>query len=101
MNIRALEHSLCTKESSFDDIDTLDGLRVCFTGKLDLIRTHAEHAARLEGAIICNYVTKKLDILVVGCSNTITTKQRKAKEQGIVTINERRFIDLVSNQLPI
>jgi DNA polymerase-3 subunit epsilon len=76
---------------------SLAGLRVCFTGTMNLSREECHNQAKRHGLLVQDNVTKKLDILVVADQNSESSKARKAREYSVRIINEAAFFDLLSS----
>jgi DNA polymerase-3 subunit epsilon len=76
---------------------SLAGLRVCFTGTMNLSREECHNQAKQHGLLVQDNVTKKLDILVVADQNSESSKARKAREYSVRIINEAAFFDLLSS----
>lgn len=77
--------------------DPLIGLRICFTGTMQMARAEIEEIASSRGMIVVGTVSKKVDFLVVADPFTQSTKARKARECGTQIVSERAFMDLVGS----
>ena len=78
--------------------DDFVGKRVCFTGECQcrlkdevITREKAIELATRQGMIVAEYVTKKLDLLVVADPLTQSGKARKARQYGIRIMHELEF----------
>ena len=78
--------------------ENLTGKTVCFTGecqcRLDgvfITRDRAELLATRSGLFVNDYVTKKLDLLVVADPYTQSGKAKKARQYGIRIVHEPVF----------
>jgi len=78
--------------------DSLRGKRMCFTGEgqcringILITRELATSLAERQGLIVVDFVTKKLDILVVADPHTQSTKAKKARQYGVRIVHEPEF----------
>ena len=77
------------------------GLAVCFTGEMTVPRETLEERARSLELVVKTGVSKKVDILVVADSDSMSTKARKARELGIRIVSEAVFLQLLATgELP-
>lgn len=77
VNIIGTEQSTTCKEGK------LAGEKICFTGKSEYPRSKMKAIAEEAGAIILDSVTKDCTILIVGGSDSNSSKAVKAKKNGI------------------
>ncbi len=78
--------------------DRLEGKTVVITGSLDsMSRDEAKKAVRREGGNASSSVSGNTDYLVVG-SDPGETKQEDAREHGVETIDEKRFLELIGEK---
>ena len=71
----------------------------CFTGALNTMsRKEAQDKVEALGGTNKSGVTKGLTYLVTNDTSSGTSKNRKAKELNVIVINEKEFIQLISNQ---
>ncbi|TXT66872.1 MAG: hypothetical protein BAJALOKI3v1_10143 [Promethearchaeota archaeon] len=74
---------------------SIEGKKVCFTGKLEsMTRREAHELVEQKGGIPKTSIVKDLDYLVSNAEEE-TTKITKAREQGTAIITEQEFLDLV------
>jgi DNA polymerase-3 subunit epsilon len=92
-------HSVSAKS---DHINSLRGMRICFTGELrstyrgrPVTRELAESLSRQAGLEIVDNVTKKLDLLVVADPDSLSGKAKKARQYGIRIIHEVAFWPMI------
>jgi DNA ligase (NAD+) len=82
----------------------LQGKRIVFTGTLET-GTRAALSSRAEalGATVDKSVTKATDMLVCGTKSRVgnDTKERRAKELGLLVTGEQEFVDLLSGSVKI
>jgi DNA polymerase III subunit epsilon len=85
-------------ESDLLVIEHLQGKVVCFTGEcqcrvegMPITRERAEELAIRSGLFVKDYVTKKLDLLVVADPYTQSGKAKKARQYGIQIVHEPEF----------
>jgi DNA polymerase III subunit epsilon len=85
-------------ESDLLAIEHLQGKVVCFTGEcqcreegMPITRERAEELAIRSGLFVKDYVTKKLDFLVVADPYTQSGKAKKARQYGIRIVHEPEF----------
>ena len=77
------------------------GMSVCFTGEMTVSRETLEERSRNMELVVKTGVSKKVDILVVADSDSMSTKARKARELGIRIVSEAVFLQLLSTgELP-
>ena len=77
------------------------GLAVCFTGEMTVPRETLEKRAQSLELVVKTGVSKKVDILVVADSDSMSTKARKARELGIRIVSEAVFLQLLATgELP-
>jgi DNA polymerase-3 subunit epsilon len=81
-----------------EDNEKLAGKRVCFTGELQctyqgapIPRDLAEDLATKAGLIVCDSVTKKLDLLVIADPHSQSGKAKKARSYGVRIMHEPLF----------
>lgn len=75
------------------------GPSVCFTGKLySLSRSEASKKATAAGWLVRDGVARDLDYLVTNDPDSGSSKAKKAKQLGIETISEKKFLELVSSR---
>lgn len=97
-----------------DTANPLYGCRIVFTGELSMERSEAMQIAVDCGAIVRSSVSNATDILVVGeqelaavGESGLSTKERKAAELNaagtahILIINERTFLSMARNEVPV
>ena len=85
----------------------LHGKRVCFTGSFEehtcngapLTRELAESLAAEAGLLVWPSVTKKVDVLVVADSNSLSTKARKARDYGTRIMTAQAFFAAIGVSL--
>lgn len=77
---------------------SLAGKRVCFTGELQcrrdgelISRELAEELSARAGLVVVDFVTKKLDVLVVADPHTQSSKAKKARQYNIRIMHEPVF----------
>lgn len=63
----------------------------CFTGKSPKTRPEMESMAIEAGASVTKSITNKTTILVIADANSMSTKARKARENGIDLISPSQF----------
>ena len=77
------------------------GMSVCFTGEMTVSRETLEERSRNMELVVKTGVSKKVDILVVADSDSMSTKARKARELGIRIVSEAVFLQLLATgELP-
>ena len=72
------------------------GMSVCFTGEMTVSRETLEERSRNMELVVKTGVSKKVDILVVADSDSMSTKARKARELGIRIVSEAVFLQLLA-----
>lgn len=74
----------------------LSGKIIVFTGSLELMnRNDAKKIVEANGGTTRNTLTKKTTYLVTG--NNAGSKLNRAKELGIITLSEKKFLELIDN----
>jgi DNA polymerase III subunit epsilon len=75
------------------------GASVCFTGEMSLPRPVLSDRAVNCGLIVKSGISKKLDVLVVADSDSMSGKAKKAREIGIRIVSESVFLGMLE-ELP-
>lgn len=75
------------------------GSSVCFTGEMSLPRPALSDRAVNCGLIVKSGISKKLDVLVVADSDSMSGKAQKAREIGIRIVSESVFLGMLE-ELP-
>lgn len=84
-----------------NDVQTMAGITICFTGGLDRwSRDQASLIAEELGAKVTNSISKKTSILVAG-TNTGAVKTAKAAECNTKVISENDFIAMVEEAIAL
>lgn len=74
----------------------LTGKKVVITGALKSMDRHAaEETVRNAGGEVVGAVSKQTDFVVLGESNKVSTKAKKAKELGIPVLSEQEFLTII------
>jgi DNA polymerase-3 subunit epsilon len=76
-----------------------EGASVCFTGEMSLPRPVLSERAVNCGLIVKSGVSKKLDVLVVADTDSMSGKAKKAREFGIRIVSESVFLVMI-DELP-
>ena len=77
---------------------SLNGYSFCFTGPLEtMTRMEAREKARLLGGITFSTVKSGLSFLVTNDTESGSSKNRAAKDLGVVIINEDEFSGIINN----
>jgi DNA ligase (NAD+) len=87
-----------TNENSKNITETLKGLTICVTGKLQLHKNRAELKALVEknGGKLTDSVSSKTNYLVNNDINSTSSKNITAKKLGVPIITEQQLIDLLN-----
>jgi DNA polymerase-3 subunit epsilon len=73
------------------------GVSVCFTGEMSVPRAELESRSVDIGMVVKGGVSKKLDLLVVADTDSMSTKAQKARELRIRIVSESVFLRMLSN----
>ena len=74
----------------------LTGKKIVITGALKSMDRHAaEETVRNAGGEVIGAVSKQTDYVVLGESNKVSTKAKKAKELGIPVLSEQEFLTMI------
>lgn len=76
----------------------LKGLHVCFTGRMEKVRSEMEAEARNLGAWVTNTVDRHTNILVTG-KNVGRVKIEAAREKGVDVISVSEYRDLIAQKM--
>ena len=87
-----------TNENSKNATETLKGLTICVTGKLQLHKNRAELKTLVEknGGKLTDSVSSKTNYLVNNDINSTSSKNVTAKKLGVPIITEQQLIDLLN-----
>jgi DNA polymerase-3 subunit epsilon len=77
------------------------GMRVCFTGEMNLDRAELERRAAAAGLRVTSSVSAKTDVLVVADAASLSTKARRARQLGTRVIAEPVFLNLLEQIEPV
>lgn len=77
--------------------NTLEGAKICITGKLKLFKNRNELKERIEqhGGKVVESVTKNTDILINNNIDSASSKTKMAKELSIPIITEEQFLEKI------
>jgi len=73
------------------------GVSVCFTGEMSVPRSELEARSLEIGMVVKGSVSKKLDLLVVADSDSMSSKAQKARELHIRIVSESVFLRMLNN----
>lgn len=87
-----------TNENSKNTTETLKGLTICVTGKLQLHKNRAELKTLVEknGGKLTDSVSSKTNYLVNNDINSTSSKNVTAKKLGVPIITEQRLLDMLN-----
>lgn len=74
-----------------EDTGELKTAIFCFTGKAPKTRTEMESIAIQAGALVTKSITNKTTTLVIADANSMSSKARKARTNGIDLISPEQF----------
>ena len=91
-------HLNITNENNKNTTETLKGLTICVTGKLQLHKNRAELKTLVEknGGKLTDSVSSKTNYLVNNDINSTSSKNVTAKKLGVPIITERQLLDLLN-----
>ena len=82
-----------------EDTGALKMAVFCFTGKSPKTRTDMESIALKAGASITKSITSKTTILVIADAGSMSTKARKARDNGIDLISPQQFFEMCTSPI--
>ena len=74
--------------------NSLQGKKICFSGKMPVTRNEAKRQAEAVGAIAVDSVSQSTDILVLG-SDCSDSKVHKAQKWGVKVLSYEQFLELL------
>ena len=76
--------------------DSLEGMKICVTGKLKLFKNRSELKEKIEslGGKVVDSVTKSTNFLINNDIDSTSSKNKKAKELSIPILTEEQFFNL-------
>lgn len=77
-----------------EETRTLTDAIFCFTGKAPKTRAEMESIAIKAGASVTKSITNSTTILVIADANSMSSKAKKARVNGIDLISPQQFFDL-------
>lgn len=91
-------HLNITNENNKNTTETLKGLTICVTGKLQLHKNRAELKTLVEknGGKLTDSVSSKTNYLVNNDINSTSSKNVTAKKLGVPIITEQQLLDLLN-----
>ena len=87
-----------TNENNKNTTETLKGLTICVTGKLQLFKNRAEIKDFIEknGGKLTESVSSKTSYLINNDINSTSSKNKTAKSLGVPIITEQQFKELLN-----